>query len=104
LEDDLMRVNARLDAESQRQLEYLRETTGAGVSDVLKASLAHYYAAVSAARRPKLEHLRPWVGKSGSGRRDVSVRTKELLADSLAVKERVPGRGARPRRAARADG
>ncbi len=81
-----MRVNARLDAESQRQLDYLRETTGAGVSDVLKASLEHYYAAVRAARRPKLQHLNEWVGKSGSGRSDVSVRTKELLSDSVSAK------------------
>ena len=81
-----MRVNARLDDESQRQLEYLQEATGSGVSDVLKASLAHYYSAVRADRAPKLTHLLACIGKSGSGRSDVSVRVKELLTDSTAAK------------------
>ncbi|HEX3397133.1 MAG TPA: hypothetical protein VHS76_10560 [Steroidobacteraceae bacterium] len=81
-----MRVNARLDGESQRQLEYLLEATGCGVSDVLKASLAHYYSAVRADRAPRLARLLAYVGKSGSGRSDVSVRAKELLTDSTAAK------------------
>jgi hypothetical protein len=81
-----MRVNARLDGESKRQLEYLVEATGAGISDVLKASLAHYYTAVRADRAPQLTHLLACVGKSGSGRSDVSVRAKELLSDSTAAK------------------
>jgi len=81
-----MRVNARLDAEGQRQLEYLREATGAGVSDVLKASLAHYYASVRGERRPRLDHLRPFIGKQGSGRSDISVVSKDLLAETLSTK------------------
>lgn len=94
-----MRVNARLDDESQRQLEYLLEATGSGVSDVLKASLAHYYSAVRADRAPHLTHLLAFTAKSGSGRSDVSVRVKELLTDSTAAKnsgvrgERVRGAG-----------
>jgi hypothetical protein len=81
-----MRVNARLDGESKRQLEYLVEATGSGISDVLKASLAHYYSAVRADRAPQLTHLLAYIGKSGSGRSDVSVRAKELLTDSTAAK------------------
>ena len=94
-----MRVNARLDAESQRQLEYLLEATGSGVSDVLKASLAHYYAAVRADRAPRLTRLFACIGKAGSGRSDVSLRAKELLTDAIAAKtscrraERVRGAG-----------
>jgi hypothetical protein len=81
-----LRVNARLDAESQRQLEYLLEATGSGVSDVLKASLAHYYATVRADRAPRLTHLSGYIGKQGSGQSDVSVRVKELLTDTIAAK------------------
>jgi hypothetical protein len=81
-----LRVNARLDAESQRQLEYLLEATGSGVSDVLKASLAHYYSTVRADRAPRLTHLLAYIGKQGSGRSDVSVRAKELLTDVIATK------------------
>ena len=81
-----MRVNARLDAETQRQLEYLLEASGAGVSDVLKASLAYYYQKVRADQRPRLRHLSASIGKVGSGRSDVSVRAKELLTDAVGDK------------------
>lgn len=85
-----MRVNARLDDETQHQLEYLIEATGAGVSDVLKASLAHYYQKVRADQRPRLLHLSASIGKVGSGRDDVAARGKELLAD--AIGDKVTGR------------
>jgi len=81
-----MRVNARLDAETHRQLEYLLEATGSGVSDVLKASLAHYYQKVRAEQTPRLRHLSASIGKVGSGRSDVSVRAKELLTDAVGGK------------------
>ena len=89
-----MRVNARLDAEAQRQLEYLMEATGGGVSDVLKASLENYYSALRANRAPQLGRLTEFIGKRGSGRSDVSVRAKELLVNSLDSKTlgRRPGR------------
>jgi predicted Ser/Thr protein kinase len=81
-----MRVNARLDDETQRQLEYLIEATGSGVSDVLKASLAHYYQKVRADQRPRLRHLSASIGKVGSGRSDIAARAKELLADAIGDK------------------
>jgi predicted Ser/Thr protein kinase len=81
-----MRVNARLDDETQRQLQYLIEATGSGVSDVLKASLAHYYQKVRADQRPRLRHLSVSIGKVGSGRSDISARAKELLADAIGDK------------------
>jgi hypothetical protein len=81
-----VRVNARFDAESQRQLEFLLEATGAGVSDVLKASVAHYYASVRAQRAPKLANMRALVGRQGSGRSDVATRSKELLAEGFGRK------------------
>jgi len=81
-----VRVNARLDPETQQQLEYLLDATGAGISDVLKASLGHYYAHVRAAHPPRLTHLSSFIGRQGSGRADVSTRTRELLGESLADK------------------
>jgi len=93
-----MRVNARLDTEGQRQLEYLLEATGSGVSDVLKASLAHYYSAVRADRAPRLTRLLTYIGKTGSGRSDVSVRVKELLTDAIAAKTSGQRAQARARR------
>ncbi len=81
-----MRVNARLDPDSQSQLEYLMETTGSGVSDVLKASLAHYYVKVRSERAPRWTRLAPHFGKQASGRSDVSVRAKELLTEGFGSK------------------
>jgi hypothetical protein len=76
-------VNARLDPESQRQLEFLLETTGVGISDVLKASIAHYHAAVRSGHAPRLRHLTAAIGRHGSGRSDISARTHELLSEAL---------------------
>jgi hypothetical protein len=94
-----MRVNARLDDESERQLEFLVETTGLGVSDVLKTSLAHYYRVVRSASPARLTHFRAFIGRQGSGRSDVATRSKELFAASVA--EKLSG-SARPGRANRA--
>ncbi|MBS0444914.1 MAG: hypothetical protein JSR59_03085 [Proteobacteria bacterium] len=81
-----MRVNARLDGEYQQQIEYLTHSTGMGVSDVLRASVAHYYAHVRGADKPRLAHLRAAIGKHGSGRSDVSANAKELFGTGLAAK------------------
>jgi hypothetical protein len=93
-----MRVNARLDDESERQMKFLVEATGLGVSDVVKTSLAHYYQALRSARPTRLTHLRTFIGRQGSGRSDVSVRSKELFAEGLAGKA---GPNARPVRTGR---
>ena len=88
-----MRVNARFDGEHEKQMEFLTEATGLGVSEVLKASVAHYYQMMSASTRSKLPNLRRFIGGKGSGRTDVSSRTRELVGDGLAVKHSVKGRG-----------
>ncbi|HMA00239.1 MAG TPA: hypothetical protein VKP66_20030 [Steroidobacteraceae bacterium] len=84
-----MRVNARFDGEYERQMEFLTEATGLGVSEVLKASVAHYYKLVSASNQSKLPNLRRFIGKGGSGRTDVSVKGKELFGESTAAKHSV---------------
>ena len=62
-----MFVSARFDGEYERQMEFLSETTGRGVSEVLKASVAHYYPMVSASSDSKLPNLSRFIGKQGSG-------------------------------------
>jgi hypothetical protein len=84
----VMRVNARFEGEYERQMEFLTQATGLGVSEVLKASVEHYYRVVSAAAQPRLANLRRFVGKQGSGRTDVSVRAKELFGESVSGKTR----------------
>lgn len=84
-----MRVNARFEGEHERQMEFLTEATGLGVSEVLKASVAHYYKLVSASNQSKLPNLSRFIGKGGSGRTDVSVKAKELFGESTAAKHSV---------------
>lgn len=80
-----MRVNARFDAEAERQLNYLAETTGLGVSDVLRASVQHYYETLRA-QRAGLKHLGQFIGASDSGRADVAGKHKNKLAERWADK------------------
>jgi hypothetical protein len=87
-----MRVNARLDGEYQQQIEFLTHSTGLGVSDVLRASVAHYYAHVRGANKPRLAHLKAAIGKHGSGRSDISANAKELFGEGLAAKRGSPAR------------
>lgn len=96
-----MRVNARFDGEYERQMEFLTEATGLGVSEVLKASVAHYYQLVSTSSRSKLPNLSRFIGKTGSGRTDVSIKGKELFTESTADKHSVkyPAHSARSRSA-----
>jgi hypothetical protein len=84
-----MRVNARFDGEYAKQMEFLTEATGLGVSEVLKASVAHYYQMVSASTPSKLPNLSRYIGVQGSGRTDVSAKTRELIGDGLAVKHSI---------------
>jgi hypothetical protein len=84
-----MRVNARFDGEYERQMEFLSEATGLGVSEVLKASVTHYYELVRASTQSKLPNLSGFIGKQGSGRADVSVKAKELFGNGVAAKHSV---------------
>lgn len=84
-----MRVNARLDEESQRQIDYLTQTTGMPVSHVLRESVGHYYRQVRSQRAgPK--QLLALVGKGQSGRSDIASDVKAGLSEALAEKHR-PG-------------
>lgn len=85
-----MRVNARFEGEYERQVEYLTQATGMGVSDVLKASVEYYYQAVRAKGKPQLNNLRAFIGKLDSGRSDVATRYKEMLGDAVAAKHGKP--------------
>ncbi|MEO8299977.1 MAG: hypothetical protein ABI574_19465 [Burkholderiales bacterium] len=90
-----MRVNARFEGESERQMEFLTQATGLGVTEVLKASVTHYFALLRGQHKPRLAHLRPLIGTQGSGRSDVASRTKEVLAEGF-------GRSKTPEPAAKA--
>ena len=82
-----MRVNARLDEESQRQIDYLTETTGMAVSHVLRESVGLYYRQVRA-QRSGIKHLSALIGKGQSGRSDIASAVKLHLGEALAERYR----------------
>ena len=80
-----MRVNARLDDNTQEQLNYLTTATGQTVSHVVRESVAQYYVQVrGAAARPK--SFLALVGKGNSGRSDVASNVKREFSEALAAK------------------
>ena len=104
-----MRVNARLNEESQQQIDYLTATTGKATSQVLRESVSFYYRHVRA-QRAGIEHLAALIGKGNSGRSDIAANVKRQFAESVTTKHRVTGspeasaaiaRPTRPRRASR---
>jgi hypothetical protein len=88
----VVRVNARFEGEYERQVEFLTQTTGMGVSDVLKASVEYYYQAMRAKGKPQLNNLRAYIGKQDSGRSDVSSHYKELYGAAVAAKHGKPAK------------
>lgn len=58
-----MRVQARLDDEAQRQLEYLVEVTGQCVSQILREGVARYCREVRSARGGLRRFAKKLIGK-----------------------------------------
>lgn len=80
-----MRVNARFEGDAEQQLNYLAETTGLGVSEVLRASVQHYYDQVRA-QNSGLAHFAAFVGQGRSGRADVAGHYKARLTEGWSAK------------------
>ncbi len=80
-----MRINARLDDETQAQLDYLVLSTGQSASHVVRESVAHYYAQVKQ-KQPRPSRLLAMVGTGNSGRTDVSSNVKDHLTEILEKK------------------
>lgn len=80
-------MNARLDPEMERKVAYLRRRTGLATSDVVRASIDHYYQVVRAggvdARR--ILEASGFIA-SGSGPTDLSERYKDDLTASFGRK------------------
>lgn len=92
-----MRVNARLDEATQQQLEYLTQTTGHSVSDVVRESVAHYY--VQVRRQRGASRFLAMAGKGDSGRSDVASSVKAQLTDILGHKHHLAPAPAAAKRA-----
>ena len=79
-----MRVNARLDEATQRQLEYLTQATGRSVSHVLRESVALYHAQVS--RQRSASRFVAMAGRWKSGHSDTASNVKAVVAEALDAK------------------
>lgn len=80
-----MRVNARIDDESQQQIDYLTAATGKAVSHVLRESVSFYYQHVRA-QRAGMKSLFALIGKGDSGREDIASDVKRALGEGLDAK------------------
>jgi hypothetical protein len=80
-----MRINARLDEASQKQLEYLARVSGHRVSQVARESMARYHAEVSARQRLPMNFL-SMVDEGRSGRTHLASNYKQVIADSATAK------------------
>jgi predicted DNA-binding protein len=77
------RLNARIEEDLMRKITALREKTGGTVTDVVKASVEHYYQAV--AGEPTAQEVLERVGFIGSavGPDDLARTYKARLGESL---------------------
>ncbi|MCE2916645.1 MAG: ribbon-helix-helix protein, CopG family [Rubrivivax sp.] len=81
-----MRITARLDPETDEQLNYLVAATGHTVSHVLRDSVAAQYRIVRSQRARGPQRLLARVGQGDSGRSDIASDTKAALAEALDIK------------------
>ncbi len=83
-----MRINARLDEDHRRRLEYLMRATGSRVSDIVKQAIDALYerAERSRGRPEKLLTSSEFVG-CGEAAEDLSVQYKDELKEMIPAKQ-----------------
>ena len=74
-----MRMNARFEGQAERQLDFLAEATGLGVSEVLPTCVQRFDEQVRAQRSGRA-HFSAFVGRGRSGRSDIAGSYKTRLA------------------------
>lgn len=82
-----MRINARLDPDRSRKLDFLLRMTDQKISEILKSAIDLYYEQIRSAR-PRPAEILGATGFVGSARAgpELSTRYKERLGESLATK------------------
>ena len=81
-----MRVNARLDEESQQQVQYITQATGHSVSHVVREALAQYYVHVRQSQQRVPSKFLAMAGKGNSGRSDIASNVKAFVGEALEAK------------------
>ena len=86
-----MRINARFDEATEKQLEYLMQTTGQTVSHVVRESVAHYYVQVKSQRQPSRLLALAVAGQWRSSPADMPATTRNVRSGVLeALKAKYP--------------
>ena len=85
-----MRINARLDDESQAHIDYLTQTTGQSVSHVVREALARDHRDVRASQGGP-RRLLAMMGQGDSGRSDVASQVKQQVYEALLAKHGLKG-------------
>ncbi len=81
------RINARIDSELERKLGFLRGRTKQGTTAVVREAIERYHAAIAKSATTPSEILQRSGFLGGfDGPRDLSVKYKEELGQSLAKK------------------
>lgn len=85
-----MRINARLDQDSENHLRYLQKTTGKSCTEIVKESLAYYYQSVITDSQSKNQQLLKELAGIASGPDDGkgSVNYKKIIAKAINEKHR----------------
>jgi len=82
-----MRINARLDEDHRRKLQYLMRATGSRVSDIVKQAIDLLYAQAEQAKgRPDELLTRSGFVGCGEGSEDLTVSYKDELKASMLAK------------------
>ncbi len=84
-----MRLNARLDEDAQKQVEYLTLTTGQSISAVVREAIAVYHVQVQQ-QHAVPRRLLAMIGTGDSGRSDIASNVKRFVSDAIAAKHRRP--------------
>lgn len=77
-----MRVNARLDEATQRELQQLVRDTGLSVTEIIRASIHRYYLQEAAQAQSVADSFADLIG-SFDGPEDLSSRYKQACTHSL---------------------
>ncbi len=82
-----MRINARLDPDRSRKLDFLLRMTDQKISEIIKRAIDSYYEQVRRSR-PRPAEILTAAGFVGSAKADpdLSARYKDRLGESLAAK------------------
>lgn len=81
-----MRINARLDQESEQHLRYLQEVTGKSCTEIVKESLTHYYHSIASDSQRKNKQLLEDLAGISIGSSDGSVNYKEYVKNYVSKK------------------